>query len=243
MKSVGFWSIGAGQITPPRASRLAGISVIKDPVNDFLQTALGFPTVFYSVLLGVSVLYWLLASTGLADGDSVDALLGAEGDAGELSGAAAMLSKLGLAGVPVMVVLTVLSFTGWIGTYFVQLLALRHLHDSVRLVAGAGVLVAMLVPSLAVTTLVLRPLSRALARLRPADDAPALLGRTGVVVSATVADDYGHVSVDDGGAGLILRVRHDVPHQLKRGDHVVLIEYLDGQNAYRVLSEQQFLSQ
>lgn len=205
-------------------------------MNEFLQTALTFPTVVPSVLLAVSALYWLLAATGLV-GDDVG---GGEGDAGAGSGAAAMLARLGLGGVPVMVVLTTLSFTAWFGTYFVQLLVLRHLPEGLRAPAGAGTLLAMLVPAVAATSLVLRPVRRWMTRMRPAGDA-SLLGRTGVVVTPTLASDYGQASVDDGGAGLILQVRHDEPHGLKRGDRIVLIEYLEGQNAYRVVAEHDFL--
>jgi len=207
-------------------------------MNEFLQTALTFPTVVPSVLLAVSAVYWLLASTGLA-GDDLE-VGGGDGDAGTASGAAAMLSRLGLGGVPVMVVLTVLSFTAWFGTYFVHLLVLRHLPEGLRALAGAGTLLVMLVPAVAATSAVLRPVRRWLARLRPATDA-SLLGRSGVVITPTLASDYGQASVDDGGAGLILQVRCDEPHPLKRGDRVVLLEYLEGQNAYRVVSEHHFL--
>lgn len=203
-------------------------------MNDFLQTALTFPTVVYSVLLCVSALYWLLAASGLADGDTFDA------DAGDAGGAAAMLASLGLSGVPVMVVVTVLSFTGWLATYYLHLLVLRHLPDGVRTAAGIGVLLAALVPAAAATSLVLRPVKRALTRLRPAE--PPLLGRAAVVITPTVAGEYGQASVDDGGAGLVLQVRHEDPTPLQRGDRIVLIEYLEGQNAYRVVPEQQFLS-
>lgn len=205
-------------------------------MNEFLQTALGFPTVVPGVVLAVCALYWLLAATGLV-GDDLDF---GEADADAASGAAAMLSRVGLGGVPVMVVLTTLAFAAWFGTYFVQLLVLRHLPEGVRALAGAGTLLAMLVPAVAATSLALRPVRRWAARLRPATDA-SLLGRTGVVVTPTLAADYGQASVDDGGAGLILQVRHDEPTPLKRGDRVVLIEYLEGQNAYRVVAEQQFL--
>lgn len=205
-------------------------------MNEFLQTALAFPTLVPSVLLAVCALYWLLAATGLA-GDDLDF---GEADAGTASGAAAMLSRVGLGGVPVMVVLTVLAFAAWFGTYFVQLLVLRHLPEGTRTLAGAGTLLAMLVPAVAATSLALRPVRRWAARLRPATDA-SLLGRTGTVVTPTLAADYGQASVDDGGAGLILQVRHDEPTPLKRGDRVVLIEYLEAQNAYRVVAEHQFL--
>jgi hypothetical protein len=207
-------------------------------VNEFLQTALSFPTVVYSVLLCVCGLYWLLAATGMA-GDAFGGEGGDVGDAGD-AGGAGMLSALGLSGVPVMVMATVLSFTGWLGTYYLHLLVLRHLPDGVRVLAGAGAVLAVLVPAAAATSLVLRPLRRALTRLSPGE-AP-LLGRSAVVITPTLAGEYGRASVDDGGAGLILQVRHEDSTPLQRGDRIVLIEYLEGQNAYRVVPEQQFLS-
>jgi hypothetical protein len=208
-------------------------------VTEFLQTALTFPTVFYSLLLAVSVVYWLLAATGLVDGHGPEGMLADGGDPGEASGAAAMLSRLGLAGVPLMVFVTTLGLLAWLGTYFVQLLALPQLPEGLRGPAGVGTLLAVLVPATAATSLLLRPVARLVARLRP-EEAP-LLGRTGVLLTSTLASDHGQASVDDGGAGLVLQVRHDAPHQLRRGDRVVLIEYIEAQNAYRVVSEQQFL--
>lgn len=207
-------------------------------MNEFLHTALTFPTVVYSMLLAVSLLYWLLASTGLADGDPTDAL-GGDSD-GDAAGAAAMLARLGLGGVPLMIVATVFSLTGWLGTYFVHLLALPLVPEGVRAGAGAGVALAMAFPATAATSLLLRPLGRRLMRMESAVN-PTLIGRTGVVVTPELTSSYGQASVDDGGAGLILQVRHDDPNALRRGDRIVLIEYLEGQNAYRVVSEQQFL--
>ena len=209
-------------------------------MNDFLQTALTFPTLVFSILLGVSAVYWLLAASGLDDGDAVDGLLSGDSDSGEAGVAAAMLAKLGLSGVPVMVVFTTFSFMGWLGTYFVQLLGLGQVPEQMRTLAGFGALLAMFVVAVAATSIVLRPVSRAMAKLRPAE--VSLIGQAGVVITPTLASNYGQAAVDDGGAGLILQVRYDDPHPLQRGDRIVLIEYLEGQNAYRVVSEQQFLS-
>jgi hypothetical protein len=210
-------------------------------MNEFLTTALTFPTVAYSVLLAVCTIYWLLAATGLVEVDALDALLGTDGDFTDSSGAAAMLSKLGVSGVPVMVVITLLAFFGWIGTYFVQLLVLNHVPDALRIVAGIVTDVLMLVPGLVATSILLRPVSRLLLKLRPPRE-PSILGRVAVVSTPHVATDYGTAIVDDGGAGLVLQVRHDEPGRFKRGDRVVLIEYVDAQHAYRVISEQQFQS-
>jgi hypothetical protein len=209
-------------------------------VNDFLHTALTFPTLVYSVLLSVCVVYWVLASTGLVDGDAADALMGGDGGPGDASAAAAMLSRVGLGGIPVMVSVTVLTLLAWLGTYFVHLLVLGEVPETLRTLAGAAALVAVLVPGVAVTSILLRPLGRMLTRLH-APAGSSLLGRTGTLITPSLAADYGQASVEDGGAGLILQVRHDEPNPLQRGDRVVLIEYLEGQHAYRVVSEQQFL--
>jgi Protein of unknown function (DUF1449) len=209
-------------------------------VNEFLHTALSFPTAVYGVLLTVCAVYWLLAATGLTDGDAMDGLFGGEGDAGSAEGAAAMLGWLGLGGVPLMVVATTFSLLAWLGTYFVQLLVLEPLPGAVRGPAGIGALLGCGAAALAAASIVLRPVGRALARHRAAVE-PSLLGRSGVVITPTLTADYGQAAFDDGGAGLILQVRHDDSTPLQRGDRIVLIEYLDGQNAYRVVSEQQFL--
>lgn len=248
-------------------------------MKEFLQTALTFPTVVYSMLLAVSALYWAIASTGLANGDVIDGLSGhghghglghghghglghghghglghghghglghghmdghLHAHDGDAAGAAAMMSRLGLRGIPLTVTATVFALVAWLGTYFVHLLALPRVPEDLRTLAGAGAMVGMVIPATLVTSLLLGPLGRRLAKLEEAAT-PSLLGRTGVIITPSLSATYGQASFDDGGAGLILQVRHDAPNTLKRGDRIVLIEYVDGQNAYRVVSEQQFL--
>ncbi|HST45442.1 MAG TPA: hypothetical protein VLK29_09500 [Luteimonas sp.] len=210
-------------------------------MTDFLRTALAFPTLPYSVLLAVCVAYWTLAATGLFGADGADTLLAGDGDADGASGAAALLSRMGLSGVPLMVILTVLAFIGWLGTYFVHLLVLSHVPAGVRVVAGAAIALAMLVPGLFATSLLLRPMARLLLRLRPPTEA-SLLGQVAVVTSPSVDAGYGLARFDDGGAGLVLQVRHAGEARIARGDRVALIEYLDAQHAYRVIPERQFQS-
>lgn len=210
-------------------------------MNEFLLTTLTFPTLVYSVLLAVCVVYWLLAATGLVSIDGPDGLLATEGDAADAGGVAAMLIKLGVSGVPVMVVLTVLSFVGWIGTYFLQLLVLDSLPAALRIALGIAIAVLMLVPGILATSLLLRPISRLLLKLRPPAE-PSLLGRTAIVSTPSIDAGYGQATLDDGGAGLVLQVRFHEPDRFKRGDRVVLLEFLDAQHAYRVISEQQFHS-
>jgi hypothetical protein len=208
-------------------------------MTDFLVTALTFPTLIYSILLALCVVYWALAAFGLFDADVVDGLFDGDTDGADAPDVAGILAKLGMAGVPMMLVLTVLVFFAWAATYFVHLLVLQHLPNVLRYLAGGVVAVFALVPGLLVASLVLRPLRRFLVRLRP-PMAPSILGRTAIVSTPAVSSDYGMATVDDGGAGLILQVRHADPERFKRGDRVVLVEFLEGQHAYRVVSEQQF---
>ena len=68
----------------------------------------------------------------------------------------------------------------------------------------------------------------------------SLLGQCVKVRTAKVTAAFGEATLEDGGAGLILRIRADEALGFKRGDSLVLIEYLNNQNAYRVVSEQAF---
>lgn len=208
-------------------------------MNEFLQTSLTFPTLPYSVLLVFCVIYWSLAATGLVDADGPDSLLGGDGDDAGWHSIAGIVARLGLAGVPLTIILTVLTFFGWTITYLVQLWFLQPLPAPLRLGLGAVVALLALVPGVVATSLLLRPVARLLLKLRP-PVAPSLLGRTAVVSTPTVSADYGMATMDDGGAGLILQIRHSDPDVFRRGDRVVLIELLDGQHAYRVVSEAQF---
>lgn len=213
-------------------------------MNEFLQTSLTFPTLIYSVLLAFCVIYWLLAATGLMDADGIEGLLTGDGDPGEpgdLGALAGMIARLGLGGVPLTLILTVLAFFGWMITYFVHLLLLQPLPDLLRYLLGSVVLVAALVPGLLITSLLLRPLRRLIVKLRPPLPV-SILGKVGVISTPSVSDDYGMAAVDDGGAGLLLQVRAPLPNGYQRGDRIVLIEYLPDKHAYRIMPEHQFQS-
>ena len=156
-------------------------------MTEFLQTALTFPTLLYSILLAFCVIYWLLAATGLVDLEALDGLLGDNGDSHHASESVGLLARLGLGGVPIMIVITLLSFFGWLSTYFVHLLVLQYLPVPLRLIGGIVTLIAALAPGVFVTSLLLRPVRKLMVKLRP-PMAPNLLGRVGTVISPEVDD-------------------------------------------------------
>ena len=210
-------------------------------MTEFLNTVLTFPALVYSVLLAFCTVYWLLAATGIVDFDAVDGWLTTDGDTAEPNVVAGMVARLGLSGVPMMLVLTVLSFFGWLITYFAQLLFLQFLPDPLRMLVGIGVLVAALLPGLLLTSLLLRPVARLIMKLRPPVP-PSILGKAGSVISPTVTDSEGRADFADGGAGLILQVRAPPGITFQRGERVVLLSFDERTHAYAVIAESEFLS-
>lgn len=207
-------------------------------MNAFLHTVLTFPTLPWSVLLAVSAAYWVLAATGLLHHSGSDAGHHA-GDAASHSEGAGMFARIGLGGVPVTVALTALAFTGWVLTYFVHLLLLAGLPDGVRVLLGLVTLVASVIVGVLVTSQLLRPLRMLGARLGSA--APrSLAGRVGTVTSAHVDERSGRMSVEDGGAGLVLEVRTTPPDRPLRGQRVVILSHDRATHTYLIVSEDRF---
>ena len=220
-------------------------------MTEFLTTALTFPTLLYSILLAFCVVYWLLAATGLVDSDTIHGLLhhhdGLDGmhthhhhheTATDSTG---MIARLGLSGVPFMLILSVLAFFGWLITYFAQLLFLQFLPDPLRMLVGIGVLVAALLPGLLLTSLLLRPVALLIMKLRPPVP-PSVLGKAGNVISPQVTEREGRAEFDDGGAGLILQVRAPPGVTFNRGERVVLLSFDEQRDSYAVIAESEFLS-
>src|SRR6218665_1218865 len=207
----------------------------------FLQTVSSFPTALFSFILCVAIIYWMVVALGLIEVDvlnvEVDSLM--EGT-GQAEGLAGLLYKLKLGGVPVTLVLTLLFFAAWTLCYFLELLLLRHLPLGILryplgLVAAAAALV-LAVPFCAAICRPLRPLFEKV----EATTSKSVLGQVAVVRSGRVTLNHGEAVLEDGGAGLILRVRAEESLGFTRGDRVVLLEYLPAEHAYRVITENEF---
>lgn len=207
----------------------------------FLHTALSFPTVLYSFLLCLALLYWFIVALGLLDVD----LLNLEADsalesAGQTEGLAGLLFKLKLNDVPVTLVFSLLAMFAWLFSYFFELFLLRHLPlGLLRYPLGLLVAVGALVLAVPLCATLCRPL-RPLFRKLEATSSRTVLGQTAVVRSGKVTLEHGEAVLENGGAGLILRVRADEVRGFKRGDRVVLLEYLSAEHAYRIITEDEF---
>ncbi len=211
-----------------------------------------FPAVVYTVLLGVVLVYWLLAIIGLVDfeagadvdigadaadaGDAGDA--GDIGDAGDggpegLSGLAAWLVAFGLNGVPFSIVVSLLALVGWFLTGMASLTLLPLVPDALRWAAGAGVLLAAAALSIVIAAQLVRPMRGLFVTHRAISNA-ALVGQVCKVLTGVVDERQGRAEVAQRGAGINIRVWAPAPNSLRRGDAALITEYDSARQRYRI---------
>ncbi len=199
-------------------------------MQTFLDIALSFPTVVFSLMLALAIAWWLLTVLGLLDADILD--LSGSGGEGELGGLSGFLLKFGLDGFPIALVFTVVAFFTWLCSYFLEYYWLHELAGGLRLLLSLGAALALVLIALPIAGLVLYPL-KPLFRNAQGSDAASLLMREAIVRSPELGLELGEVNLDDGAAGLILKARSE-GETLERGTRVVLIQYLPEHTAYLV---------
>ena len=208
-----------------------------------------FPAVVYTVLLGVVLVYWLLAIIGLVDFEAgADVDIGADaadagdagdiGDAGDggpegLSGLAAWLVAFGLNGVPFSIVVSLLALVGWFLTGMASLTLLPLVPDALRWAVGAGVLLAAAALSIVIAAQLVRPMRGLFVTHRAISNA-ALVGQVCKVLTGVVDERQGRAEVAQRGAGINIRVWAPAPNSLRRGDAALITEYDSARQRYRI---------
>lgn len=213
--------------------------IMNTAFETFINNISAYPTVFFTALVLFVTLYWLVALLGFVDMDVVDvgdiSDIGDAGNAsvGLLSG---ILLKFGLYGVPLVVILTGIALIGWVLSYFYSsFLQAQFGHGVLHYAFGTGALMLVLVVSMWLTGLMLSPIRRHIANI-PKRHAQSFLGQTAVVRTLTVNDRHGEAMLEDGGAGLIFKVRQLTGDDsvIVQGDNVRLVAYDQQQNVYQI---------
>lgn len=230
-------------------------------MTEFLNAILAYPTVVYTILLGVVVVYWLFVLLGALDinllGDAdldghghTDLDVGGHGHGGHLDGhghhldghvdghghhhgdhhgdadaehpggLAGLIQALGLGGVPVTLMLSLLILASWGFCLGATELVGR---SGWLAIAAPLVSLALAVP---VTAAIIRPLRRFFLSLAAPQNRD-LLGKICTITTLRVDERYGQAEVEDGGAGLIVQVRSTAPDRLNRGDRALIFDYKD----------------
>ena len=214
-------------------------------MTPFHQTVTSFPTVVYTVLLIVCALYWVVAVAGIVDLEILDIDMDGDIDAADSDsvqeGIAGLLHRLGLAGVPLTIVITLISIVGWLLCYYSTYFGAKFIPNllPIKLVVGLVVFLAATYIAILVTAQLIKPL-RAMFKKLDYDESKHILGQVVIVRSGLVDKNRGEAELNDGGAGLILNIRATGDDTFSKGDEVVVVEYIEETNLYRVVSKAEF---
>ena len=233
-------------------------------MGHFLAVALSFPVVVYTVLLGVSLVYWVfvmagaihLDADGAADAAADAALDGVADHAGHVGHADAgdvgdadldgdlgdghggpqgIMAALRLRSAPATVVLSLIILWSWI----FAVLGVQGIEELLpaesTLTTLARIAVVLLAPVLALfpTSVLVRPLAKIFTPHQAAKH-ESLVGKVCTIRTGTVTDRFGEAFVEDGGAGLVVRVRVDGAEKLARGEQALLVGYDETRGEFTV---------
>lgn len=207
------------------------------------QILSGYPTGVYTVLIGVLMVFWLLAILGALDMDIIsfdnDIDFDLDGKV-EIPGFVGLMHTLGFTGVPFTIVLTVLIFLAWVFCYAASAYVLPWVPTLIlKVLVGTGVLVGSFLLAVPLTTKIVSPL-RKLAVENKAKSNKDFLGSNCKVTSLTVDESFGQGKVQTLGASLVVRIRAPAPNDIKKGDIVRPISYDEEDNVFDVITNKEF---
>ncbi|MEM8498029.1 MAG: NfeD family protein [Pseudomonadota bacterium] len=227
--------------------------LLSDKMNPFYENIASFPTVVFTFLLVLCTLYWLTAILGLVSVDMLDfdlpemaglEDLNADVDSTNPDVLAGLMLRYGLHGVPVTIIVSLLAMIGWIVCYYLVHFGFSYTPDwisdsFVRYLVGIPIFLVSLYLAVLATAVLIKPLRPFFLRATQ-ETTKYVIGQTAVVRTSRVDNGFGEALLDDGGAGLILKVRCTDGETFEKGDRVVLIDQIEGTDFYRVISEAEF---
>lgn len=207
-------------------------------MEQLFTVASQFPTVIYSVLLGIVVVYWIIGMLGVIDLDfsgDVDVDIDVDADAGaSVGGLAGLFLTFGLTGVPFTLVISIIILVCWLISFYLQFYLLTWLPDGVLYyIAGVVSDIVVFFVSLPITAFIIRPLKGMFSSVETASSSN-LIGKDATIVTGTVSDTFGQARLFNDGAEILVDVRCSPEHEMSAGDKVLVIEYLQDNHAYIV---------
>jgi hypothetical protein len=227
-----------------------------------LAASLSFPSVVFTALLGVVLLYWLLVVAGAAgvdlfgDGaaDGVEAgaieaagkgaaegaLGGGGGDVGDGGlghggGEGGWLEALHLRSAPATVVVSLWVTFSWLACVVAsEALASWRGGGAARWAVEALLLLAAPAAALPVTSLAVRPLAGVFVPRPAARARRDFIGKVCTVRTGTVDESFGEAVLGERGAEVVLRVRVDGAPALKRGERALVVAFDEANDAFTV---------
>jgi hypothetical protein len=230
-------------------------------LNELVVASLQFPTVVFTIALGIVVVYWLFVLIGALDidlfGGDVDVDVsgaakgigdvltgGAKGGAEALHAGGDAGGEIGgdadgdLDGGGLWHVLGLGDVPVTISVSLITVLAWVGSLLATHYLGIGGwltlvVLVVAVVVALPIAALLIRPIAPVFA-VREGKTNADYVGHVCTITTGRVDNSFGQATVEDGGTVLDIAVRCDPPGQLTRGDKALIIEFDGERQAYIV---------
>lgn len=213
-------------------------------MDQFILNISSFPTAIFTTVNVVIIGIWIIIAFGLLDIEVFDLSIDIDLDTDptSVSGVTSYLVSLGLVGVPIFIVLTIIFFVSWIISYSAVKYGLFwNNSDFVRYIVGFAILVASFLASIPVTAQLVKPLRKLFSKLNSESTTSlSLVGKQCIVRTTKVNETFGEAECINQGASLILKIRASENYQLKNGDLVRIIEVDEKSSVYQVIPESEF---
>lgn len=223
-----------------------------EAMDPFYRILLAYPVIIFSALVILCVFFSLIAVLGFLDLDflnidvpDVDPTNSlSDGGADSLTSThilAGILMRLGLIGIPMPLIFFMVSLIGWM----ISFTAAFYLYDYIpggflRFIVGTILLFAVLYFSAYLTGKILKPF-KSFFETADQEVEKNIIGQIGIVRTSKVTHEFGEANVNDGGAGLIVKVRaFKSDEEFHYGDRVVLLDFVPEEHIYKVISEKDF---
>ena len=206
-------------------------------METFLTAVLSFPTIIFTIAMAFVLLYASLIMFGPLRLDSILSI----GAAGGMLHAAdlrivkgGILTRLGIRGVPLMIIAVLLALFGWSYSFLMMYFGQTWIGEGM-----AGFLVKSIIGVVAfglgaVTAFALVRPFRSVFVIARATSRTSLVGRTCTVQSGSVNGDTGRAEIADGGAGVLAEVRCTQENDLGRGSTALVYDYDQQRGVYMV---------
>ncbi len=224
---------------------------------EFINIIVQFPTVVFTVLLGVIIMYWGLVVLGIFDIDvldldadidvdadidldiDADADVDVDADAGDSDvshgGIGSILAFFGLVGVPVTIITSFIVIWCWLlsllyGSYLQPIIPDWGINWIISIVF---IFVAF-IASLFLTQFSIKPLQSLFEHDGKVLGNKDIVGQLCEIVTGKVDEKFGQARYNKDGAGLIIEVRNTSGANLKKGEKALIVGYNTEKMTYRV---------
>lgn len=217
-------------------------------MEEFLTNISSFPTLIYSIGLVVISGFWVLAFIGLFDfeafevGVDIDLDVETDSDINNVGKIAGLLTTLGLTGVPITVVISLLVLNAWFVCYFISMFTPSLIQQVLffQVLLNVGIVIVSFMISIVITAQMIKPLKGLFKKLNQEPISRSLIGCTSRIRSSRADNSFGEAECIHEGASLIVKVRAIGQQIFATGEQVVLVEHNKENDTFTIVSKKEF---